>query len=266
MDLSLKNIKYFIFDLDGTVYLGNKLLPGAKELLDWIRDNNKEFLFLTNNSSKGIEEYVTKLRRLGISYVRKRNILVSSEVTAEYIAKEKPNARIYLLGNSGLREELVKRGLKIVNNNPEYVVLGLDTSLTYKRLMKACLFIEKGAKFVITHPDKVCPSDIGNLIDCGSIADAIISATGVKPVACGKPNPEMLKFGIKKLKGNISFSAIIGDRLLTDILMGKKLGITTILVLTGSTTRRILNKCKEKEKPDFVFNTLLDLRDYLDSL
>ena len=256
-DHTLANLKHFMLDLDGTIYLGGKLLPGVKEFLHLLKEQGKNFLFLTNNSSKSVDEYVEKIGELGVD-IEPSNILTSSQVTADYIKSLNNGNRIFLLGTKGFRKELEKRDSRIVETSPDYVVLGLDTSLTYERLMKACLFIHKGAKFIASHPDKVCPSDIGPLIDCGSLSAAITAATGVEPKVLGKPHKEMVESALKRLGGKMADTAIVGDRLYTDIKMGKEFGFSTILVLTGETGKKRLKG--SVLKPDFVFGSIADLK------
>ena len=257
MNQKLANLRHFIFDLDGTIYLGDNLFPEAKQLLYLLKKQGKNFLFLTNNSSKSVREHVKKLRELGLE-VEPSNILVSSQVTADYIRAQNSGNRIFLLGTDGFREELEKRDLKIVDKNPDYVVLGFDTGLTYKKLMKACLFIHQGIRFIASHPDRTCPSDKGPLIDCGSIAQAITAATGVEPKVLGKPHREMIEVALKRLKAKKENTAIVGDRLYTDMKMGTEFGLTAILLLTGETQKEMLKEAILK--PDFVFDSLADLK------
>jgi len=254
---TLANLEYFIFDLDGTIYLGGRLLPGVKEFLQFLKERGKKFLFLTNNSSKSVNEYVEKLRGLGVD-IEPANILISSQVTADYIKSLNNGKRIFLLGTKGFRKELEKRNLKMVETDPDYVVLGFDTGVTYEKLMKACLFIHRGVRFIASHPDKICPSEIGPLIDCGSLSAAITAATGVEPKVLGKPYKETVEAALKRLGGRAGNTAIVGDRLYTDIKMGKDFGLTTILVLTGETGEETLKE--SNFKPDFVFYSLADLK------
>ena len=257
---TLSKLQHFMFDLDGTIYLGDRVFSGTKELLHLLREQDKNFLFLTNNSSKSVNEYVEKLGRLGID-VKPSNILISSEVTADYIKSLDSGNRVFLLGTDGFKKELGKRGLEIVEADPDYVVLGLDTGLTYKKLMKASLFIHHGAKFIISHSDKICPSKAGPLIDCGSLSAAITNATGVDPKVLGKPHREMVETALKRLGAKADDTAMVGDRLYTDIKMGKDFGLTTILVLTGETTKEMLEE--SSLKPDFIFDSIADLKEML---
>ena len=257
---TLSRLRHFIFDLDGTIYLGKRLFPGVKALLDLLREQGKNFLFLTNNSSRSVNEYVEKLKELGVD-IEPSNVLISSEVTADYVKSLNSGARIYLLGTDGFRKELEKRGLKITETDPDYVVLGFDTRLTYEKLMKACLFISEGAEFIASHSDKTCPSEMGPLIDCGSLAAAITTATGVEPKVLGKPNREMVEAALRRLGAKAEDTAIVGDRLYTDVRMGKDFHLTTVLVLTGETEKRMLEK--SSLKPDFVFDSVADLKNIL---
>jgi len=232
----LGNIKCFLLDLDGTSYLGEKLLPGAFELLNLLVERNLDYLFLTNNSSKHAGQYVEKLSRLNVK-VGKEHILTSGEATTIYLQKEMPNAKVLIMGTRALEEEFENSGFGLVEDEPDVVVLGFDTTLTYKKLWKICDFIRDGYPYIATHPDINCPTETGFMPDIGSFIALIESSTGRKPdVVIGKPNDHMIEAVLERTGHEKDEIAMIGDRLYTDMAMGRT-GIKTILVLSGETKK-----------------------------
>lgn len=261
---SLKDINVFLLDMDGTIYLGDELIPGAKEFLARIKERGKRYIFLTNNSSKNKISYVEKLNRLDID-ATEEEVFTSGEATTMYLNNEKPGARIYLLGTQALEEEFVRAGFvleKERNKDIDYVVLGFDTTLTYEKLWAACEYISEGVEYIATHPDFNCPlANEKFMPDAGAMAAFIEASTGKTPKVIGKPNKEViesiaLKYSLKK-----DFMAMVGDRLYTDIKTGHNAGITSILVLSGET--------KEEDykisdiKGDYVFDSIKDMIDLI---
>ncbi len=259
MELSL--IRTFLLDMDGTVYLGNQLLPGAKDFLNTLRNQGKRFYFLTNNSSHRASFYAQKLHNMGVVSCTRSHIITSGEVCAFYLKNMKPRARVFLLGTPELEIEFLQAGLTLVHEDPDYVVLGFDKTLTYEKLNRACQFIRKGIPFFATHPDLVCPTENGPILDAGSIMKAIEAFTGVTPKIFGKPYPEMIDYVLHKTQAQREETAMIGDRLYTDIAMGRQAGITTILVLTGETSKEDVPK--SRWQPDFVFSSLKELEEHI---
>ena len=256
----LKNIKCFLLDMDGTFYLGDKLIDGAMEFLYVLKRQNKEFLFLTNNSSKSNEVYEEKLSSLGC-YVGKNRIFTSGEATTIYLNKIKPNAKVFLLGTPFLEEEFKKSGFKLIKDRsetPDFVVLGFDKTLTYEKIWIACDFIRAGVKFIATHPDLNCPLGEGKFApDTGAMIKLFEGSTGITPLVIGKPNKYIVdaiiqKYGLKKEE-----IAMVGDRLYTDIKMGKNAKITSILVLSGETS--IKDYEKSDIMADYVFPSIKEL-------
>ncbi|PBC88094.1 HAD superfamily hydrolase (TIGR01457 family) [Caldicellulosiruptor bescii] len=237
----LKNIDLFLLDLDGTVYLGEKVFEGAREFIKLLNKNQKEFLFLTNNSSKSSEEYYSKLLNMGFE-ITKENVFTSGQAMGIYIKtihkKEKP-PRVYVVGTTSLKRELKSMGIVVVdspNYNIDYLVIGFDTTLTYKKLLDACELIRRGVPFLATNPDLVCPLDGGRYIpDCGSICIMLENATKKKPVFVGKPSSIMVDIISNLKKVEKSRIAMIGDRLYTDMKMAKDSGMVAALVLSGET-------------------------------
>ena len=256
----LSHISHFLFDMDGTIYLGNKIFSGTRPLFAKLKEKKLSYLFLTNNSSKSSREYLVTLKRLGIP-AEPENILVSSQVTAQYLAAQKKGMRVFLVGSTGFREELEAEGIVIVEKDPEAVVLGFHPHLTYWDLAQATRFILKGVSFFASHPDTLCPDKDGPLIDCGCFSAALTEATGIKPVVFGKPSKEMTAAALKKIGGKPENTAIIGDRLSTDIKMGNDFGLTSILMLTGATSLEIASN--SLIKPDWIFSSLEELSSLL---
>ena len=258
--MNFSAIRFFILDMDGTFYLGNRLLPGAKEFLQIISEQGKDFCFLTNNSSHSSIFYAQKLRKMGLLDFPSHKIVTSSQATIFYLSQINPHPRVYLLGTSELEIEFLQAGFSLVQKDPDFVVLGFDTSLTYQKINRACQFIRKGVPFFATHPDLNCPTEEGPVIDAGSFIKAIEASTGCSPKVFGKPYQEMIEYILQKTQTKKEEVAIIGDRLYTDIAMGKKAGITTILVLTGETKKEEVKN--SPWQPDFIFNSLEEINNY----
>lgn len=260
----LHNIECFLLDMDGTFYLGDELIDGALRFIDILKQQHKEFVFLTNNSSRSSRKYQDKLDRLGLKVSLDR-IVNSGQVTADYLKKLNKKARIYVVGTPSLQEEIANAGLQIIKNKQEkidYLVLGFDTTLTYKKLWDAHDLILEGVNYLATNPDAVCPLPGGkSMPDCGSMISLLNTSTGKKPLVVGKPNTLMIDYvgdrtGIKKDK-----MALIGDRLYTDIQTAINAEITSILVLTGETDRKVLEQ--EAQNPDFVMRSIAEVGQYL---
>lgn len=257
LDLSrLKKKKLFILDMDGTFYLGDRLIPGSLEFLEKLKRNGQGYLFYTNNSSKTGDIYHTKLTALGCD---RGNIVVytSGDVTIHYLKENYPGRKVYLLGTESLKKSFREAEIELVENQPDLVVAGFDTTFTYEKINKACSFIRKGALFLATHPDLNCPVEDGFLPDCGSLCAMITASTGVKPRGLGKPYSESLEYILKKTGCRREDMVIVGDRLYTDILFGLNNGITSILVLSGETNLEMVEN--SGIKPDYIFASLGEL-------
>ncbi|MBY2476720.1 HAD-IIA family hydrolase [Clostridioides difficile] len=257
---SISDIKCFLLDMDGTFYLGDKIIEGAIDFLELLEAQDKQYLFLTNNSSKNKHCYQEKLKKLGCD-VSADKIFTSGEATTIYLNKLKPNAKVFLLGTSMLEEEFKLAGFELVTNrekSPDYIVLGFDTTLTYNKLWMACDFIREGKPYIATHPDYNCPLDGGKFMpDAGAIIDLIAASTGKRPYIVGKPNPEIIDAICNKYGYVKDEIAMIGDRLYTDIKTGIDADITSVLVLSGETS--ILDYKNSEIKATYVFPSLKEI-------
>lgn len=247
-----KNIKLFLFDMDGTLYLGNRLFEFTPRLLAAIKNAGKKYLFITNNSSKSVNAYVEKLGRLGIKACC-GDFLTSSQATAEYLKSNYPGKRLYVCGTASLKEELTENGFEITEDTEktECIVMGFDTELTFKKLEDVSKMLCRGdMPYIATNPDYVCPTEYGSVPDCGSVCDMIYNATKKRPFVVGKPSPLMIRLAMKREGCLPAETAVIGDRIYTDVKSGLNAGAYSVLVMSGETTREILET--SPDKPDAV--------------
>ena len=260
MENRLKAVKCFLLDMDGTFYLGEELLKGSLEFLDILAREEKEFIFLTNNSSKTRYHYQEKLKKMGCQ-VEADRIFTSGEATTIHIKALMDNPRVYLLGNEFLEKEFVDSGIQLVRDKDEpvdFVVVGFDTTLTYKKLWDACDLIREGIPYLATHPDFNCPLEGKKVMpDVGAIIDFIEASTGLRPYIIGKPNAALIDCICNKYDLEKSELAIVGDRLYTDILTGLHSGIPSVLVLTGEAGPEDVRN--SPIHPDYIYPSLLDL-------
>ncbi len=247
-----ENIRLFLFDMDGTLYIGDKLFDFTGELLSSIRKAGKKYLFITNNSSKSVNAYVKKLYRLGVK-VTAEDFLTSSQATAWYLKKNYYGKRLYVCGTESLKAELRENGFEITEDTEktECIIMGFDTELTFKKLDDVSkMLCIKDLPYIATNPDYVCPTEYGSVPDCGSVCDMIYNATGKRPFVIGKPSPLMIQLAMEKEGCSPAETAVIGDRIYTDIKSGLNAGALSVLVMSGETTPEIL--AASKEKPDEV--------------
>ncbi|WP_300359130.1 HAD-IIA family hydrolase [Fusobacterium sp.] len=256
----LKEKKCFLLDMDGTIYLGNQLIEGADTFLKTIKEEGKKYIFLTNNSSKNKKEYVEKLDKMGIS-AEKNDVFTSGDATIFYLNKIKKNAKIFLMGTKALEDEFLKAGFTIVKEREQdidFVVLGFDTTLTYEKLWIACEYLSKGIPYVATHPDFNCPLDGGKFMpDAGAMIAFIKASTGREPIVIGKPNKYIIEAILDKYSLEKKDLVMVGDRLYTDIRTGRDNGITSILVMSGETDKKMLESTEFI--PDYVFDSVKDI-------
>jgi len=255
----LRSIQLFLFDMDGTIYIGRKVVAGAVSLLRLLRKQNKSYMFFTNNSSKSAKDYLIKLKGLGIP-AEKEQIITSGEASIEYLKRKTNCKRLYLVGTPSLEKEFEEAGFELVSGNPDCVLLGFDMTLTYEKIRRACYYIRGGCPYIATHPDLVCPDEDGPIPDAGSMQKMIEAATGRRPdKIIGKPSRLMIEMALARAGVKKRAVAMVGDRLYTDMKMARAAGVTSILVLTGETKRRDLKKAKQK--PDFVFDSVARLKE-----
>jgi len=257
----LSAIKNLIIDMDGVLYRGHRPLPGAKEFLQHLEEREITYTLVTNNATRTPEEYVAILKEMGIE-VSPGRILTSALATADYLGNILPQgARLYLIGEEGLHSALAAQGFEFGEKDVEAVVVGMDRQLTYEKLKTATIAIRQGARFVGTNPDKSFPAEEAIVPGAGAILAAIEAATGVKPTVIGKPEPILFQMALQRMGATEKETAVIGDRLETDILGGQRCGLTTILVLSGITQKEDLEA--SEIKPDYVFPDLIHLDEAL---
>lgn len=238
-----------IHHMDGTLYLGSRLYDFTLELLDTLKKTGRNYLFMTNNSSKSVEDYVKKLGKLGIQATRD-DFMTSSQATAFYLHKHHDGQKLYVCGTESLKEELRREGFSITTNvdEVECIVMGFDTELTFQKLhdVSYMLLTRPDLPYIATNPDYVCPTEFGSVPDCGSVCDMIYNATKKRPVVIGKPSPLMPQLAMEKLGVSKEETCVVGDRIYADVKSGLNAGVTGILVLSGETTVEILNESADK--------------------
>lgn len=241
----LKNKKVAFLDLDGTVYMGDRLIPGVPDFLGLLVRKKIPYYFLSNNSSRSKHDYVKKLASLGIPS-REENILLSTDGVLNYL-KQKNSKNIFLLGTASMRRMFQAAAIDAESLNPEYIVLGFDTELIYRKLKKAALFMQKGIPLLVSHPDLVCPTPEGPIPDAGSMLVLLETATGKKAKRIfGKPNPDMIMHILKKLGAAPNEAVMCGDRIYTDMELARRTGCDSILVLSGETQPEDVEKIDYK--------------------
>ncbi len=255
--------KLFVFDMDGTIYLGGIPFDYAVRFINKLRAAGKRVLFFTNNASHSPEFYMKKLERLGFSPAFEE-ICTSGNVTAAFLVSERAGKRVYLLGTDELYGQFAAAGVDLVcdrdghpdGREADVVVTSFDTTLTYEKLAVACDFIRNGAEYLCTHPDFNCPTETGFIPDSGAIAACVTASTGVSPTYFGKPYPETVRM-ISEITGVAKADMIIfGDRLYTDIATGKRHGITAVLVLSGESAAEDAVNASPDERPDIMLESL----------
>jgi len=260
----LRSKKLFLFDMDGTLYLGNRLYDFTLELLDTLKETGRNYLFMTNNSSKSVEDYVKKLGKLGIEATRE-DFMTSSQATAFYLHKHHEGQTLYVCGTESLKNELRMEGFTVTTdvNEVDCIVMGFDTELTFQKLhdVSYMLLTRPDLPYIATNPDYVCPTEFGSVPDCGSVCDMIYNATKKRPTVIGKPAPLMPQLAMEKLGVSREEACVVGDRIYTDVKSGLNAGITGILVLSGETTKEVLDA--SPDKPHLV---LKDASEILDAI
>ena len=264
MDKILKNMKLYLFDMDGTLYLGERLYSFTQELLQTIRAKGGAYLFMTNNSSKSVDDYIKKLQKLGVPSSRE-DFITSSQATAYYLQKYHSGQALYVCGTNSLKQELISNGFIVTENLDEVdcIVMGFDTELTFQKLhdVSFLLLSRPNLPYIATNPDLVCPTEFGSVPDCGSVCQMIYNATGKTPIVIGKPSPLMPQLAMERLGYSKEQTCVVGDRIYTDIKSGLNAGITGILVMSGETTDAILQK--SSDKPHLVLKDAGEILEHL---
>jgi phosphoglycolate/pyridoxal phosphate phosphatase family enzyme len=256
----LKNIKLWLFDMDGTLYLGDRLYDFTIELLQTIRATGGKYLFMTNNSSKSVVDYVKKLEKLGITATRE-DFMTSSQATAYYLKQHHVGQTLYVCGTESLKEELRSEGFTVTTelDKVECIVMGFDTELTFQKLhdVSYLLLTKKDLPYIATNPDLVCPTEFGSVPDCGSVCIGIKNATGREPIVIGKPSPLMPQLAMNRWGCAPEETAVVGDRIYTDVKSGINAGCTGILVLSGESTLQTL--AESDVKPHLVLESAAEI-------
>lgn len=255
---TLNNKKLFLLDMDGTIYLDNDLFDGTLDFLRYVREIGGRYIFLTNNSSKSVDKYIEKLKGMGIESTAD-DFLTSTDATILFLKKKNYN-KIYAFGTGSFKEQLKNSGLPVTDvleDGIDCLCMGFDTELTFKKLEDACILLGRGVDYVATNPDWVCPTWYGYVPDCGSVSEMLYNATKRRPLFIGKPEPTMALLAMEKTGFTKEETALMGDRLYTDIACGVNAGISTIFVLSGEGTMEDMKKYDVK--PEFVFENIREL-------
>lgn len=255
----LKNKKLFLFDMDGTIYEEDTVFDGTCQLLEYIEKLGGKYVFITNNSSKSVVDYVNKLHLLGIK-ADINNFFTSTQATILFLKNYYPNKKVYCQGTRSFVRELMDGGINVTENveTVDVVLIGFDTELTSQKLAKTCEILStQNVLFIATNPDLRCPVNFGFIPDCGAICQMITHATGKSPTYLGKPEPTMVNFAVERFKVSKEETVLIGDRLYTDIATGINAGVDTVCVLTGEAT--IADIKNGSIKPTFVLNSVKDV-------
>jgi len=255
----LRHKRLFLLDMDGTLYLGDGLFPHSLPFLKAIRATGADYLFLTNNSSRGTLDYVKKLTGLGIP-CEAEDFFTSTHAAIIYLRERHPGRKVYALGTASFRRQLSQAGIPVTDRlEPDIgvLLLGYDTELTYQKLIDACALITKGLPYLATNPDWVCPTATGYLPDCGALAQMLQHATGRLPHVLGKPQPDIALAAMAQKNCPPEHCVLVGDRLYTDIACAKSAGITGVLVLSGESTAQTLEE--SPIQPDAVFQGVGDM-------
>jgi 4-nitrophenyl phosphatase len=258
---SLARVRCFLLDMDGTIYLGERLLEGATQFIDVLHQQGCDYLFLTNNSSKDSQQYVEKFSRLGLPVSRDK-IMTSGEATAMHVLRQRPGARVYVVGTKSLENEFHTHGFVLTDEIPEFAILGFDTTMTYDKMWKLCDLVRAGVPYIATHPDHNCPTETGFMPDIGAMIAFVKASTGREPdLIVGKPNSLLVEFAAERTGIPISAMCMIGDRLYTDIALGLASSIPTILVLSGETQAHEVTD--SPFQPTYIFQDIKAVADYL---
>ena len=255
-NIDFNAIKGFICDMDGVIYHGNQILPGVREFIQWMQDENKEYLFLTNNSGYTPRELNQKLARMGLD-VPEEHFYTSALATGAFLRQQAPGCSVFAIGEAGLLNALYDAGVTMNDVNPDYVVVGEGRAYSLDTLTKATNLVMNGAKLIGANSDVSGPIENGIAPACGALVAPIEMATGKKAYFCGKPNPLMMRTGLRLLGCHSAEAVMIGDRMDTDVISGMESGMSTVLVLSGVSTRETLDTYAYR--PSIVLNGVGDI-------
>ena len=260
----LREKRLFLLDMDGTIYLDEQLFDGVPEFLRYVRRIGGRYLFLTNNSSRGVEGYIEKMHRLGIDTCRE-DYLTSVDATIRYLRASLPGKTCYVAGTASFMDQLAQAGIPVTRDREQAEVLlcGFDTELTFQKLEDACILLGQGIPYLATNPDWVCPTAYGFVPDCGSVCEMLWRATSRRPIVIGKPEPLMPQLAMLEASVSAQETLLVGDRIYTDIASGANAGIDTLLVLSGETKEEDLPTADPQ--PTFVLPDVAALLNILES-
>ena len=253
--------KYFIFDMDGTFYLGDRMIPGADVFARSLAAHGLDYRFFTNNSSNSEEVCMAKLAKMGFP-VEPGRVVLSSDVAADYLNTHCPEAKVYLLGNERLTADMLRADIRLVQDEPDLILLGFDTTLSYEKITKAANWIAAGLPYYATHPDKNCPMGNGFWPDTGSMIALFEASAGRRPVVLGKPMRATVDYLTRRLRCAPEELVFVGDRLETDIAIGADHGIPSVLVLTGVTSLEEY-EAQTQVKAGLVVERMAQLGEYI---
>lgn len=257
---NIKNKRLFLLDMDGTIYEGARLFPYVNEFLEHIENEGGRYIFITNNSSRSVKDYVIKLSKMGVK-VTEDNFFTSSQATALYLNEHHKNKKIYCMGTRSMIAEMEKMGVSVTDSteDAECIVVGYDTELTYQKLIDVSFLLQtkKDIPYIATNPDRGCPTGFGLVPDCFAICEAINYAAKRRPVYIGKPDRFMIEYAVQMSGFSAAEAVVIGDRLYTDIASGVNAGVDTVCVLSGEST---LEDIEESDiKPTYIFNDIKEI-------
>ncbi|MGR3765601.1 TIGR01457 family HAD-type hydrolase [Rossellomorea sp. NS-SX7] len=249
----MKQYKGYLIDLDGTMYRGKEVIKEAGDFIRRLQEKGLPYLFVTNNSSRRPEQVAEKLQTFGIS-AEKEQVFTTSMATAQFIADKKPGSTAYVIGEEGIRSALEEKGITLKDENPDFVVVGIDRGINYEKLALACLGVRNGATFISTNGDIAIPTERGLLPGNGSLTSVVTVSTQTQPIFIGKPESIIMEQALEVLGTAKEDTLMVGDNYDTDIKAGMNAGLDTLLVHTGVTTKEILQRMEEQ--PTYTINTL----------
>lgn len=252
--------RLFLLDMDGTIYLDETLFDGTVDFLEYVRRIGGKYLFLTNNSSRSVEAYIEKMRRLGIETTADDFLTSVDALIIHLRSRGYAGKRLYAFGTRTFRQQLNQAGFSVTDrleDGIEALICGFDTELTFQKLEDACILLNRGVDFIAANPDWVCPTWYGYVPDCGSVCEMLFRATGRRPVFIGKPQPEMALLAMEKYGYTRAQTVLVGDRLYTDVACGIRAGIDAALVLSGEST--LADIPQNPEKPTHIYENIRQL-------